>query len=131
VIVVDTSALLAILNKEPERDHFLDILANDERPMLSAVTLYKTMLIVGARRGPDNLDDLAQVLETAEVEIVPFDADQARASQAVYMRYGKGIHPTARLNLCDCIAYALARHFGVSLLFKGEDFKATDIVAAG
>jgi ribonuclease VapC len=89
------------------------------------------MLVVGARRGPDNLDDLAQVLETAEAEIVPFDADQARASQAAYMRYGKGIHPTARLNLCDCIAYALATHFGVLLLFKGEDFKATDIVAAG
>jgi ribonuclease VapC len=131
VIVVDTSALLAILNKEPERDHFLDILANDDRPMLSAVTLYETMLIVGARRGPDNLDDLAAILETVEAEVVPFDADQARGSQAVYMRYGKSIHPAARLNLCDCVAYALAKHLGAPLLFKGEDFKATDIVAAG
>ena len=131
MIVVDTSALLAILNNEPERDHFLDVLANDDRPMLSAVTLYETMLIAGARRGPDNLVDLAAVLETAETEVVPFDADQARASQAVYMRYGKGIHPAARLNLCDCAAYALAEHLGVRLLFKGDDFKATDIVAAG
>jgi ribonuclease VapC len=130
VIVVDTSALLAILNNVPERDRFLDILANDERPIVSAVTLYEAMLIVATRRGPDNLDDLAQLLETAEAEIVAFDSDQARASQAVYMRYGKGIHPTARLNLCDCIAYALARHLGVPLLFKGEDFKATDVVAA-
>lgn len=130
MIVVDTSALLAILNNEPERDHCLDILANDDRPMLSAVTLYETMLVVGARRGRDNLGDLASILATIEAEIVPFDADQARASQAVYMRYGKGIHPAASLNLCDCVAYALAKQLGVPLLFKGADFKATDIVAA-
>jgi uncharacterized protein with PIN domain len=62
-----------------------------------------------------------------QAEIVPFDADQAHAAQVVYMGYGKGIHPTARLNLCDCVAYALAKQFGVPLLFKGDDFKATDI----
>lgn len=128
MIVVDTSALLAILNKEPERDHFLDVLANDDHPLLSAVILYEAMLIAGARRGPDNVSDLIEILETVEAEIVPFDADQARAAKAVYMRYGKGIHPTARLNLC--VAYALAKHFGVPLLFKGDDFRATDIAAA-
>jgi len=128
VIVVDTSALLAILNKEPERDRFLDVLANDDRVMVSAVTLYEAMLIAGTRRGPDNLSDLAQILETAEAEIVPFDADQARAAQAAYMRYGKGIHPAARLNLCDCVAYTLATNLGVPLLFKGEDFAATDVL---
>ena len=122
--------VLAILNSEPERDRFLDVLANDERVMVSAVTLYETMLIAGVRRGPDNLADLAQMLETAEVEIVPFDADQAEAAQAAYMHYGKGLHPTARLNLCDCVAYALAKNLGVPLLFKGDDFTATDIAAA-
>ena len=130
MIVIDTSALLAILNKEPERDGFLDILANDDRPMLSAVTLYETMLVAGTRRGPDNLDDLAQLLDTAAVEVVPFDAAQARAAYAVYMRYGKGIDPAARLNLCDCIAYALAKHLDVPLMFKGLDFAATDIKPA-
>jgi ribonuclease VapC len=130
VIVVDTSALLAILNKEPERDRFLDALANDDRVMVSAVTLYEAMLIAGTRRGPDNLADLTQILETAEAEIVPFDADQAKAAQVAYMRYGKGIHPVARLNLCDCVAYTLAKHLGVPLLFKGTDFTATDIIPA-
>lgn len=130
MIVVDTSALLAILNREPERDHFLDVLASDDRVMVSAVTLYEAMLVAGTRRGPDNLGDLAQILETAEAEIVPFDADQAKAAQAVYMRYGKGIHPTARLNLCDCVAYSLAKNLGVPLLFKGDDFTATDIIQA-
>ena len=131
MIVVDTSALLAILNKEPERDRFLDVLSNDDRPMVSAVTLYESMLVAGARRGPDNLADLAEILETIEAQIVPFDADQARAAQAAYMRFGKGIHAAASLNLCDCVAYGLAKHLGVPLLFKGQDFAATDIVAAG
>jgi ribonuclease VapC len=130
VIVVDTSALLAILNKEPERDRFLDILSSEDRPVMSAVTLYETMLVAGIRRGPGNLDDLAQIVETAEAQVVPFDADQARAAFAAYMRYGKGIHPAASLNLCDCIAYALAKHLGAPLLFKGQDFTATDIDAA-
>lgn len=88
------------------------------------------MLVAATRRGPDNLSDLAQMLETVQAEIVPFDADQARAAQAVYMRYGKGMHPTARLNLCDCVAYALAKHLNVPLLFKGDDFAATDISPA-
>ena len=131
MIVVDTSALIAILNKEPERDRFLDILANEDRPMLSAVTYYETMLIASARRGTANLDDLAQILETIEAEIVPFDADQARAAQAAYMRYGKGIDPAARLNLCDCVAYALAKQLAVPLLYKGSDFAATDVASAG
>jgi ribonuclease VapC len=130
VIVVDTSALLAILNKEPERDRFLDVLANDDHVMVSALTRYEALLIAGTRRGPDNLGDLAEILEAAEAEIVPFDADQAHAAQAVYMRYGKGIHPTARLNLCDCVAYALAKRMDAPLLFKGDDFAATDIAAA-
>ncbi len=130
MIVVDTSALLALLNKGPERDRFLDILSNDAEPVVSAVALYETMLVVGIRRGPDNLDDLAQILETIEAQIVPFDADQARSAHAAYMRYGKGIHASASLDLCECIAYALAKHLGVPLLFKGQDFKATDIAAA-
>jgi ribonuclease VapC len=129
VIVVDT-ALLAILNSEPERDRFLDVLANDDHVVISAVILYEAMLIAGIRRGPDNLTDLAELLETAEAEVVPFDADQVHAAQAVYMRYGKGIHPTARLNLCDCVAYALAKHLDAPLLFKEDDFAATDIVVA-
>jgi ribonuclease VapC len=89
------------------------------------------MLVVGARRGPDNLDDLEQMLEAAEAQIVPFDEIQARAAHLAYMRFGKGIHPTARLNLCDCIAYALAKHLTVPLLFKGSDFAATDVASAG
>jgi ribonuclease VapC len=70
VIVVDTSALLAILHKEAERDRFLDILANDDKPMVSAVTFYEAMLVATARRGPGNLDDLDDLVEAAEAAIV-------------------------------------------------------------
>jgi ribonuclease VapC len=130
VIVVDTSALLAILHNEAERDRFLDILANDDKPMVSAVTFYEAMLVSAARRGPGNLDDLDDLIQAAEAEIVPFNDNQARAAHAAYMRYGKGIHPTARLNLCDCVAYALAKDLDVPLLFKGQDFVATDVTPA-
>lgn len=88
------------------------------------------MLIVAVRRGSGNLHDLNGLMAAAEAEIVPFDADQARAAHAAYSHYGKGIHPIARLNLCDCIAYALARHLDVPLLFKGKDFAATDVTPA-
>jgi ribonuclease VapC len=126
----DRSSTRLPLNKEPGRDRFLDVLANDDRVIVSAVTLYEAMLVAAVRRGPDNVSDLAQILETVQAEIVPFDADQARAAQAVYMRYGKGMHPTARLHLCDCLAYTLAKHLNVPLLFKGDDFAATDIAPA-
>jgi hypothetical protein len=69
VIVVDTSALMAILNKEAERDRFLDILANDDKPLISAVTFYETMLIVAVRRGLGNLDDLSDLIEAAEARL--------------------------------------------------------------
>jgi ribonuclease VapC len=98
--------------------------------MISAVTFYEAMLVLAARRGAGNLDDLNDLIEAAEAAIVVFDAEQARAAQTAYLRYGKGIHPTARLNLCDCVAYALAKHLDVPLLFKGQDFAATDVTPA-
>ena len=62
--------------------------------------------------------------------MVPFDAEQAHAAYAAYAIYGKGIHATARLNLCDCVAYALAKDLDAPLLFKGDDFSGTDVRAA-
>jgi uncharacterized protein with PIN domain len=93
------------LNNEPERDRLLDVLANDDRVMVSAVTLYETMLVAAMRRGPDNLSDLAQLLETVEAEIVPFDANQGSRRLGRLLRYGNGNNPTARPNPCDCVAY--------------------------
>lgn len=130
MIVIDTSALVAILNKKPERDRFLAIISEDDRPMISAVAFYETMLVIGARSGPEKLTDLEDLIATAQAQIVPFDAEQALAAQRAYMRYGKGIDPNARLNLCDCASYALAKTLDAPLLYKGDDFAATDVVRA-
>jgi ribonuclease VapC len=130
LIVVDTSAPLVILNKEPEHQHFLNVLAREERPLVSAVTFYEALLVLTARRGPSSAEDLMQLIEVAEAKIVPFDEAQAIAAVQTYKIYGKGIHPNARLNLCDCVAPALSKSLNVLLLFKGEDFAATDVLKA-
>lgn len=130
MIVVDTSALIAILFDEPERASFLAVIADAESRMISALTLYETRLVARAKGGEAALADLDELLTEIQPDIVPFDAAQMRAAEAAYARYGKGIHATARLNLVDCAAYALAIGLGVPLLFKGNDFAATDVLVA-
>ena len=131
MIVVDTSALIAILFDEPERASFLAVIASAEAHMISVLTLYETRLVVRAKGSEAALADLDELLAEIRPEIVPFDAERMRAAEAAYARYGKGFHPAARLNLVDCAAYALAIELGAPLLFKGNDFAATDVAVAG
>jgi ribonuclease VapC len=112
MIVVDTSALIAILAREPEHQPFLKLLDAVDRRLVSAVTLYETGIVLRTRLGPAGLDA------------------QAEAALAAYLRYGKGIDPRARLNMGDCAAYALAKGLNAPLLFKGTDFAATDVISA-
>ena len=130
MIVLDTSALVAILNKEPERSTFMATIAANDRRLLSAVNLLEARLVMRGRYGAPGVADLEQLLEIIEPEIVPFDSDQADAAFAAFEVYGKGINPKSRLNLSDCIAYALAKSLNAPLLFKGQDFAATDIAPA-
>jgi ribonuclease VapC len=129
MIVVDSSALLAILFHEPEKQAFENIVASDERCVLSAVNAHETACVLRARHGLQAVVRLWQLLTDSEIEIVPFDETQVRAAAAAFDRYGKGIHATARLNLADCAAYALAATMNAPLLFKGDDFAATDVRA--
>jgi ribonuclease VapC len=129
VIVVDTSALLAVLLDEPEKVMFRDFLADAPRKMISAVSLLEAGIVMSTRRGPDGLAALTDLIERAEVEVVPFDHAQSQLALAAFHAYGKGRH-AARLNICDCAAYALAKGMNVPLLYKGNDFAATDITAA-
>ena len=80
-----------------------------------------------ARRGAQGIYDLEDLLSLIGAEIVPHDGELARLAVEAFKRYGKGINPQARLNFCDCAAYALARSLDAPLLFKGDDFAATDI----
>jgi len=127
VIVIDTSALIAILDREPERVAFFESIAGAERRLVSAVTYQEAGQVLLSRRGVKGLYDLQDLLALIEAEIVPHDGRLAEMAISAFQRYGKGIDPKARLNFCDCAAYALAKAMNAPLLFKGEDFIHTDV----
>lgn len=128
MIVVDSSALIAIVLNEPEREAFESIFIL-ERGMMSAVNVHESACVLRARLGEDGVALMWRLMAEFEIEIAAFDAAQARAAIAAYARYGKGVDPKARLNLADCAAYALAKTLDWPLLFKGADFSATDVRA--
>jgi ribonuclease VapC len=126
-MVLDTSALVAILRGEPERDAFLQALATAKDPLLSAASLVECSLVQAKfEHGLDDLDDL---LAFAGVRVMAVDAAQAHVARDAWLRYGKGRSPAA-LNFGDCFSYALAATTGRPLLYKGDDFAQTDVIAA-
>jgi ribonuclease VapC len=129
MIVIDSSALIAVLFEEPEKEAFQDIIDSDERCILSAVNAHETACILRGRHGVVAVAAFWQWVADNEIEIVPFEEVQVRAAAVAFDRYGKGIHAKARLNLADCAAYALAATMNAPLLFKGDDFTATDVRA--
>jgi ribonuclease VapC len=125
MIVVDNSALIAILEQEPEADPFLSSIRDAPRSLASAVTVYETGIVIGG--GRDSAAEVMQFLDDLGIETVPFAEPYISRALEAYARYGKGIDPEARLNLGDCASYALAKTLDAPLLFKGNDFAATDI----
>ena len=125
-MIVDTSAIVAILRREPEGDAFFERVLDAERPAMSAVALVEASLVIEGRGGRAAGARLDRFLARAGVEIVAVTADTARLAREAWRIWGKGNHP-ARLNLGDCFAYALAQERGEPLLFKGEDFARTDV----
>lgn len=128
-MVLDTSALLAVLFDEPERRAFNEKIAAAIPRLLSAVSFVEASIVLAVKRGDAAVRELDLFLERAAVEIVPLDADQGRVARRAYGLYGKGRHP-AGLNFGDCFAYALAKTTGEPLLFKGDDFNRTDVLPA-
>jgi ribonuclease VapC len=128
-MIVDSSALVAILLVEPEALRLTTAIA--ERPVctLPASCLLEASMIVLARSDRDGLRDLDLYVARSRMAIAPFTESQAFAAREAFRRYGKGRHP-AQLNFGDCMAYALARETGEELLFKGTDFGQTDIAVA-
>lgn len=129
-LVVDSSALVALLEDEPEAPAFTTCLLAAEARLVSAFTLVETLVVMLGRRGPASIAEARAYLDDLDLQVIPFDAHQAALAVEAYARFGKGIDPRARLNLGDCVAYALARSLGAPLLFKGGDFAATDIAPA-
>lgn len=128
-MIVDTSAAMAILQREPEAVAFNRVLAEVVDAAMSAATLVELGVVAEGRAGAVAWREVEALLADAKIEIVPFTADHARIAQDGWRRYGKGRHP-AGLNLGDCFAYALAKSRGEPLLFKGTDFAQTDVKAA-
>jgi ribonuclease VapC len=128
MIVVDSSALIAILFREPEHQDFEDIITGGERCVMSAVKVHEAAM-PRVRHGAAAVGKFWRFLSDVEIEIVPFDEAQVRVAAIAFDLYGRGINPKARLNLSDCAAYALAKAMNAPLLFKGGDFTQTDLQA--
>ena len=128
-MVVDSSALLAILQDEPERRTMIEALESADRRCLSVVNLVEAGIVIETRRGPTAARLLDALVERAGIEVIGVDLEQGELARRAFARYGKG-RQAAGLNCGDCFAYALAQAFGESLLFKGNDFSQTDVVAA-
>lgn len=127
-MVIDTSALVAVLFDEPERTRFAEAIAADPRRLVSAASIVESSIIVEARRGESAGRELDLLLHRAGVITVAVDAEQAEEARRAWRHFGKGRHK-AGLNYGDCFAYALARVSGEPLLFKGKDFALTDVEA--
>jgi ribonuclease VapC len=127
-MVLDSSAVLAVLFDEPERRAFTLSIERDPRRLMSTASVLESALIAETRRGESAGRELDLLLHRADVRLVPVDADHVVLARSAWRRFGKGRHPAA-LNFGDCFTYALAAASGEPILFKGEDFYHTDLAA--
>ena len=125
-MVIDSSALIAILLGEPEAAALAQAISNDPKRLLSAVSVLEIAIVIETRKGLPGVREFDLLLSQAQIEIVAMAMDQVQLARKAYTEFGKGRHP-AGLNLGDCCSYALARSTGEPLLFKGNDFSKTDI----
>ena len=128
-MILDTSALVSILDQEAEADRLARAIAAASERMLSAANLVETGIVMQVRRGDEAARDLDLLLAKLKIEIIPVSEKQANFARKAFQHYGRGRHP-AKLNFGDCFAYALAKDSSAPLLFKGNDFSQTDIMIA-
>jgi ribonuclease VapC len=130
VIVVDTSALLAILYQEPERERMLRLLSTCEVAYVSAATVIEARMVVHGRHGRAGVVFLNELLTLRCFQIVSLQPDDVDVAYAAFVAYGRGSGHSAALNFGDLFSYALAKCKDLPLLFKGDDFKSTDLARA-
>jgi ribonuclease VapC len=128
-MVIDTSAILAVLFGEPEADRVARAIASDPRRLASAFTVLEAAIVLEARKGESGGRELDLLLHRIEVESVPLTSSHVEVARDAWRRFGRGKRP-ANLNIGDCCAYALACISGEPLLFKGDDFARTDVARA-
>lgn len=130
MIVIDSSAVIAIFRQEADAAHYAGLIANDDDPVISAANIVEASIVlrglkkISADRAERWLDEF---IETAGIRIEPVTPDQARIARSAHLRFGKGTGHGAALNYGDCFAYGLAKAMDAPLLCKGNDFPLTDI----
>ena len=128
-MVIDSSALLAIIFEEPDASIYLSAILNSDNCLVSAASLVETSMVSLRLRSPDPIALLDDLVNRTETIVAPVDHEQALLAREAFRRFGKGRHK-AGLNFGDCFAYALAKQTGEPLLYKGSNFSLTDIVSA-
>ena len=128
-MIVDTSAVLAILFHEPDAEHFARAITMASSRRMSVAALVETTIVLESRSGAAAGYELDAFLEEAAIELEPVTPEHAQAARRAWRQFGKGNHP-AGLNFGDCLAYALAQARREPLLFKGQDFELTDVEVA-
>lgn len=126
-MIIDTSALIAILRQEPDARAFMEAIEAANIRRMSAATFVEAAIVVDGNRDPVLTRRFDELIEEAQIAIVPVTDSQATLARAAYRDFGKGSGHPAGLNFGDCFAYALAKELREPLLFKGNDFARTDI----
>lgn len=128
-MVIDTSALVAILQDEPERRSFNEAIEAAGSRVMSVASYVEISIVIESRHGAEGLRELDRFIDRAGIDLIGVDVEQGRAARDAFSRFGKGRHPAA-LNFGDCFAYALARILEQPLLYKGDDFSKTDLATS-
>jgi ribonuclease VapC len=128
-VVIDSSAVLAILFREPEEEEFMTRILSAPVRLMSVVNSFEAGIVADHRPKKDEIDSYDYLLKALGIELATATTEQAAMAREAYRRFGKGNHP-ARLNLGDCFAYALSRLTAEPLLFKGDNFTLTDVQRA-
>ena len=128
-MIVETSALLAVLFEEADAVYFQRAISDAATRRMSTANYFEAAMVIESRLGEEGGRRLDNYLELVSIELVPVSVEQAHAARLAWRRYGKGNHP-AGLNFGDCFAYALAEIVGEPLLYKGDDFALTDVESA-
>ena len=129
-MIVDSSAVVAIVQNETDAATLFSAFGKSERPSMSVATFIETAIVVDSRRDPAFSNELGRFLERVNMRFVSVDEQQAHIARQAYRDFGKGSGHPARLNFGDCFAYALAKATGEKLLYKGTDFSHTDVASA-
>ena len=125
-MIIDSSALIAILLGEPEAQEFARLIAEAPKRYISAFSWLEASIVIEARKGESGGRELDLLIHRSGIEVVPLTPDQSEAARKAWRTFGRGNHP-AGLNIGDCCAYALSKMTGEPLLFKGGDFGRTDV----